>query len=64
MSVWIAGRLRDKVGRAKVWELRAGGMVTAQIAEVLGTSSSVVNEWVRERGGVRPTPSAPPSGRT
>ena len=63
MSVWIAGRLRDNAGRAKVWELRARGMVTAQIAEALGTSSSVVNQWVHERGGVRPTPSTPPSGR-
>ncbi len=63
MSVWIAGRLRDTAGRARVWELRARGMVTAQIAQELGTSSSVVNEWVAQRGGVRPTPSPPPSGR-
>jgi IS30 family transposase len=38
-------------------------MVTAQIAQELGTSVSVVNQWVRERGGVRPQPKAAPSGR-
>lgn len=62
--MWLGGR-RPIAGEVRdvFWRAWSAGAVTSDAAAAAGVSKQAAWSWVLQRGGVRPRPSAPSSGR-